>query len=345
MPALAGDLPRPPRELAAEDAGVELLAARGEEIPFHVLHCRLDLALLLGAADGRRIDLEAVVPRALPVAAIEGRRARDTERGADHRGLQIVRHDDGGHAAERGERLGVAREPGLDALIEDDATEEVARVAEHEDKDPRLAEHAGGGIVEAADVAEVDLGELAGRRLDWDRDVVRLDATRPLEAETQPLAPPVSHGVTVSVQRATLETCCGGVFGGNAATTASRSVVSSGSAVTSPAKSPRVARARRYCRSVFGLMRRRRAIVRGPTPSRCKRTKSCKRCMSILSTGIPSSAPGRMTPWTGRRTRPPRRGPQLVMRDQSTAVRSAELAAVTSAELGTVRSAELAVVR
>ena len=67
--------------------------------------------------------------------------------------------------------------------------------------------------------------------------------------------------------------------------------------------------------------------------------------MSILSTGIPSSAPGRTTPRTAGNPCPPRRGPQLVMRDQSTAVRSAELAAVTSAELGTVRSAELAAVR
>src|SRR5262245_10108092 len=92
VPPLAGDLAGPPGELTAEDAGVELGATRGEEIPLHVLARRLDLALLLRAADGRRVDLEAVVARALAVTAVEGRRTRDTERGADDGRLEIVRH-------------------------------------------------------------------------------------------------------------------------------------------------------------------------------------------------------------------------------------------------------------
>jgi len=45
----------------------------------------------LGAADGRRVDLEAIVAGALPVAAVEHRRADDPERRANDGGLEIVR--------------------------------------------------------------------------------------------------------------------------------------------------------------------------------------------------------------------------------------------------------------
>jgi hypothetical protein len=71
-------------------------------------------------------------------------------------------------------------------------------------------------------------------------------------------------------------------------------------------------------------------------PKRCRRTKSSSRCMSILSTGLPSSS--------GGRTPPAEECPARVV-GQATAIRSPELAAVTSAELDVVRSAELAPVR
>ena len=59
----------------ADDVDVLRLAA-AEEVPLHVLHAGLDLALLLRVVDRRRVDLEPVVTGQLAVAAVERGGAR-----------------------------------------------------------------------------------------------------------------------------------------------------------------------------------------------------------------------------------------------------------------------------
>jgi len=138
-------------------------------------------------ADRRGVDLEAVVPSQLAVAAIELRRPVDREGRADHRCLQVVRHDRLDDAAELRERLHMQCEPRLDLLVEDHAHDHVPAVAQHHHEAPRLAQRLGGGIVELADVPEVDLCDRARSGIDGDRDVLRLDAARLPDRSPEPL--------------------------------------------------------------------------------------------------------------------------------------------------------------
>jgi hypothetical protein len=169
------DVARPSRELRAELVDIALLATR-EEVALDVLDARLDLPLLRRVVRGCRVHFEAVEPRQLAVAAIELRRPIDRERRADHRRFQVVRDDGLDDTAELRERLHVQREPGLGLLVEADADHHVPAVAEHHHEAPRFAERLGAWIVELADVAEVDLRHRAGRGVDRDRDILRLDA-------------------------------------------------------------------------------------------------------------------------------------------------------------------------
>jgi hypothetical protein len=75
-------------------------------------------------------------------------------------------------AGELGERLDVAPEPGLRALVEDQPRDHVPGPAEHHDEHPRLARSVRGRVDEHADVAEVDLGDVTAGGLDGDRHVV-----------------------------------------------------------------------------------------------------------------------------------------------------------------------------
>lgn len=69
-----------------------------------------------------------------------------------------------------------ASKPRLDLLVEADPGELMARVTQHHDEHMGLTQSAFGGIVEVADVTEVDLRFLSGVRLQRDRDVLRAHA-------------------------------------------------------------------------------------------------------------------------------------------------------------------------
>ncbi len=168
---LARDLLQPALEAGTGFSNVSG-CVRPEVVGLHVADARLDLALLLRCAGRRRVDDEAVVAGQLPVAPVQLRLAVGAEGGRDHRSLQVVGHDHLRHPAERFEALDVQAQPCLDALVEDDACNQVTAEAEGHDEDPRLATLAGLGIAELADVAEVDLRDLARPRLHRDRDLL-----------------------------------------------------------------------------------------------------------------------------------------------------------------------------
>jgi hypothetical protein len=170
-----GDLGAPPREVSRDAREVVALVRgeRREARALGVLHPRLHLALLARIARGRGVDREAVVLRQRAAAAVKLRgRAGDREGGADDGGLEVVRDDRRGHAAELLEGLDVQTHPGVGALVEDDAGDDPPAVREDHHEDPRVAPLAGAWVAQLADVAEVDLGDLAGRRDDRDGDVV-----------------------------------------------------------------------------------------------------------------------------------------------------------------------------
>src|SRR5262249_57034115 len=98
--AAPGDLLDPAGQLAADLVDVSA-GSTLEEIVLHVLHARLDLPLLLRRARRRRVDLEAVVPRQLAVAAVERALSGDAQGGADHGGLQGIGHHRPDPAAQR----------------------------------------------------------------------------------------------------------------------------------------------------------------------------------------------------------------------------------------------------
>ena len=179
--ALTGDLEGQPVELLLGIDDVRQFRRSGqEEAPLHVLDGRLDLALLLRVPHRRGIDLEVVVPRQLDEAAVQPALvAVDAERGADHRGLEVVGDDDLGHATEPGERLDVQPEPRLRPLVEHDLGEQVAAEAEDADEDPGVTHLLGLRVEQLPDVAEVDVGGVPRSGLDGDGDVVGLHTLGP----------------------------------------------------------------------------------------------------------------------------------------------------------------------
>ena len=69
----------------------------GKEVVLNVAHGIFDAAFLMGLADATGGDAEAIVRGEVLVARIEHRGF--PERTLEHRGLQVVEHDFGGHAA------------------------------------------------------------------------------------------------------------------------------------------------------------------------------------------------------------------------------------------------------
>jgi hypothetical protein len=125
------------------------------------------------------------VPGQLAIAAIELALVVDGKRGADHRRLQIVRHDRLDDAAELVERLDVQLQPSLDALVERHPHDHVSAVCQHHHEAPRFAKRHRGRVEQLADVAEVHLRDLSRRCLDWDRHVLRSHTLRSLNGATQ----------------------------------------------------------------------------------------------------------------------------------------------------------------
>ena len=140
--------------------GIEVVeigeAAGGEEGVAHVADGALDAALLVAAGDRHRTRLVAVVPG-------EGEQRRmEADRVAapfQHRTLEIVVEQNARHATPGGEGGDMAAQEVLHPGIEEEAQEDLPRVAEHHDeghqRTPRAAD------LEMAEVAPVDLGLLA----------------------------------------------------------------------------------------------------------------------------------------------------------------------------------------
>ena len=78
--------------------------------------------------------------------------------------LQIVVEDGAGHALERGEGLDVPAQEALERLVEGEARVAGARPRQHEHE--AREEPGGGADADRAEVAPVDLGLLAGERLE-----------------------------------------------------------------------------------------------------------------------------------------------------------------------------------
>lgn len=120
--------------------------ASQKEIGFDVFDGRFDLAFVLGRAHGVGVDDEAVVTSELAVAAIEREPvAVRAEGGAQYGRLEVVGDHGADHAAELCKSLLVQPQPRRGGLIRDQARHELARKAEHQDKDPGLVQDAGFG--------------------------------------------------------------------------------------------------------------------------------------------------------------------------------------------------------
>ena len=165
MQADIGDRVEPVAQLGIEV--VEIAEVTGqEEVLADIAEGPLDLALRLGPIGPAGFGLEAVVlgqgeqgpvvdDVALAILARDGR-------------LHAVIEDLERHAAEGRKSQHMAAQQGLQILVHDKAGEDVARVAEHQGEQPDDAGHLR-LVAEGGDEAgEVDLGLLAGRRLEAD---------------------------------------------------------------------------------------------------------------------------------------------------------------------------------
>ena len=95
-----------------------------------------------------------------------------------HRRLEIVGHHGSHHTPQLGKGLHMQLQPGLDPLVEDQPDHHLAAVTQHQGKDPGLAQLAARGIEDLAHIAEIHLGDLAGRRLHGDHHVLRFHRQR-----------------------------------------------------------------------------------------------------------------------------------------------------------------------
>ena len=125
--------------------------------------------------------------RELAVRAMDRGLVVHGEGGADHRRLQVVRHDHARHAAEGLEGFDVQPHPGLDLLVEDELAVHVPAVPERHQEEPALAQHSLLGIVELPDVGEVDLRDVPGLGLDRDRDIIGSDPALAAQSRAQAL--------------------------------------------------------------------------------------------------------------------------------------------------------------
>ncbi len=85
---------------------------------------------------------------------------------AGHRRLHAIVEDLDRHAADRRERLHVTAQQGLQILVHDEAGEDEAGMAEHQREQPHDPCHAGLVGELRHEAREVDLGLLAGWRLE-----------------------------------------------------------------------------------------------------------------------------------------------------------------------------------
>ena len=103
-------------------------------------------------------------------AAVGFAQDRIVQGGLEHRRLEVVEHDPGGHAAEALEGAAMQAQPGGDLLVEDQLGVLVAAEGEGHDEDVGGAQLAAPRVEEGASRAEVDLSLLARQRMDTHGD-------------------------------------------------------------------------------------------------------------------------------------------------------------------------------
>ena len=134
----------------------------GEETVADVAHEPLHPRLVFGMSDAAGVDQDPVVGGQFGVAAVD---LRIVQIGVEHTRREVVDDQEGGRPAQEGEGRHVGLQPG--GLVEagDDVDEHVAAVAEDQGKGPQLVLLARLRVGPQTEVAKVDLGFLAGRRI------------------------------------------------------------------------------------------------------------------------------------------------------------------------------------
>ena len=163
MHARIGDRIEPMTELVVEVVEIAERAAE-EEVLADVAERPLDLALRFGAIGPAGARLKAVMAGEVDEGAV----VDDEPVGvlADDRGLHAIVEDRARRAADRLEGGDVAAQDALQILVEDEPRPDQPGVAEHHREQPDDALDP--GLVGELDLepGEVDLGLLAGRRLE-----------------------------------------------------------------------------------------------------------------------------------------------------------------------------------
>src|SRR5579883_1392844 len=160
----AGDVERPVTEILVGLVDVAEGAA-GKGVAFDVVDAALHLALVLRGGHAAGGDRESVVLGGLPVGALD---LGIPEAGAGDGSLEIVDDHPAGDAHEELPGMGMAGNPGLDPLVEDELGVEMAAVGEDDHERPGAAQLTAGRIQEHPRISEVDLSLLARRHLDPD---------------------------------------------------------------------------------------------------------------------------------------------------------------------------------
>ena len=105
------------------------------------------------------------------IAVLHLRVAFEPEGRPDDRRLEVVGHQRSGSPFEPIEGPNMEVDPRGDRLVEDHAGIHVAAEPKDHDEDPGLSGQPGRGVNHEPDAAEVNLSDLARRRLDADGDV------------------------------------------------------------------------------------------------------------------------------------------------------------------------------
>ena len=132
------------------------------------MNAAFDLALVFGRARAAGVDQKAVVLRTFAVALLH---LRVVHGSGGNGGFEIIQLDALRDTAKEGKGVAVEQQPGRDGLVVDKLDILVATKAENHDKQPHLAEKAGGRVGHATGVAEIDLGFLTRGGFNADGDV------------------------------------------------------------------------------------------------------------------------------------------------------------------------------
>src|SRR6266508_876746 len=134
----------------------------------HLLAAAADLQGLASQAERRRVEglLKhhiAIMFGTFTVASLD---LRVVEKGLSNAGIEVIEHDPAWHAAKESKRVAVERNPGRQALVEDELDVLMAAPRERHHEGPGLARLATGWVAHASSIAEVDLAFLTGGAFD-----------------------------------------------------------------------------------------------------------------------------------------------------------------------------------